>query len=287
LKGVPPMKTKSHYLAFSLLLAAILLLSMAGCSGGNSDFKNISVQDFGTRVQESLPNLKSFETELAMDFDMQGAAADKSMSVKMSITGTGATDLTAKKTRTDMSMQITGKNGTDNIDEKSRIAAYIIEDISYIGTSDNGSEMTWRHETASSTIWEEQPQTAQLMKLLDNSKINSLKTETVQGVRCFLLELNPDPAMLWDTLMSQVGESSGGFSSEEMGNSLKKATVKYWFTQDTLFFKKVYISLDMELDAKTMGVESGQMQYLIVMTQTFNKHNQKTEIQLPVEATKN
>jgi hypothetical protein len=258
---------------------------MAGCSSDNSDFKDISVQDFGARVQENLPNLNSYETELEMSFDMEGVIGDQSTTATMSITATGATDLAAKKTRMDMSMQVKGTSGSENIDQTSRILAYIIEDTSYVGTSDAGEKMNWSHKAVSSTMWEEQLQTEPLMKLLENSKINSLKTETVQGIRCFLVELNPDPSLLWDTLMSQIGESSGGLNSEEMGDSVKKATVKYWFTQDTIFFKKVYISLDMEIDAQTMGAESGEMRYIIEMNQSFNKHNQNIDIQLPAEAT--
>jgi hypothetical protein len=278
------MKTRSYFIAFLTSVAALVFVTIPGCSN-NSDFKDISVQDFGARVHENLPNLNSYETELEMSFNMEGVIDNQSLTTTMTITATRTTDQTAKKTGMDMSMKVKGTAGSDNIDQNERTSIYIIDGTSYVGKSNAEEKMYWSHETATSTMWEEQLQTEQLMKLLDNSKINSLQTETIQGVRCFLLELNPDLTSLWDTISSQIGESSSGTNNENMANFVKKATVKYWFTQDKLFFKKVYIHLDMEMDAEALEADSGSIHYTIEMNQFFNKHNQKLDIHLPPEAT--
>jgi len=269
------------------LLASILLISIPGCSCGDSDFIDISVQDFDESVRESLPNLHSYETTIQMTMCAEGEVEDESATVKYVLKGEGAVDLAAKKTGMEMSVVVNGNNGSETIEQTSRVCSYVIDDMSYTGTSYEDEDMEWQHQAISSSAWEEGLQSEQLVTLFESSQIDCLKAETVQGERCFLVELEPDPALLWDTVMSQIGESSGGTYSEDMGNAMKKTTVKYWFVQDTLFFKRIYIYIDIELDAETMGVNSGQMHYTIEMTIDFNNHNQSMNIELPAEALEN
>jgi len=277
------MKNKNYFPLIILMLVGILLTLIPGCSG-DSDFVDISVQDFDDRVRESLPNLHSYEMAIQVIMNAEGEAEDESATVKYVLQGEGAVDLAAKKTGMEMSVNVKGNSGSETIDQTARVSSYVIDDISYTGTSDENGDMEWQHQTISSSAWEEGLQSEQLIHLFESSQIETLKAETVQGERCFLVELDPDPALLWDTVMSQIGGSSGGTYNEDMGNAMKKTSVKYWFVQDTLFFKRIYIYMDIELDAETMGVNSGEMHYIIEMTMDFNNHNQSMNIELPAEA---
>lgn len=268
-----------------ILAAAMLLTLLTGCGKGGSNTAAISMNDFSQRAQDSLANLHSYETNLQMTVNASGIVEGNPGSVDIIMGGNGAVDITAKKMGMDMSANIKGKSGSESINQASRISTYVIDDVLYTGTTNDNGNMEWKHETASSSVWEEEVQSDQLVKLLGSSQIDSLKTETVEGQQCYLAEVTPDPSQLWDTIMNQMNQSGEGSSfTQDMGNAIKKVTVKYWFIQDTMFIKKAYVYMEMDMDAQALGAESGSMNFVIEMTVIFNNHNQSVKIELPSEA---
>jgi len=279
------MKIRSLYLISALLLVIILLTSMMGCSGGGSNVKGITVQNVGEKVRTALQSLHSYEADMEMAANVEGVVEGQTMALKMSAKANGAMDLEAKKSGTEMAISVTGKAGTEKVDQTTKTSTYIIEDTAYVGTADESGKMTWKTQSAPSSTWDQQQQTQQMMSLLDSSNIKYLKSEKVQSTQCYLVELDPDLNLLWNFIMQQMGSSSPDMDTSQLSNAIKEATVKYWFDQDTLFFRKVYVYIDMEMDAEMLGAKSGSVKYIIELTSDFNKYNTNMNIQLPAEAT--
>jgi hypothetical protein len=265
-----------------LLLAGILLGFLPGCGG--DDTVNISVEELNQGVRENLPNLHSYQTDIQMTMNAEGEVEGETANLNYTLQGQNTIDLTAKKSKMEMTATITGKSGTENIDQKTDLTNYIFDDISYTGTVAEGSDMEWSQKPASSSVWEEEQQSEQMIYLFENSEIKTLKAETVDGEQCFMVELKPDNLALWDAVMSQMGDSSEDSTDDVMGNSIKDTTVKFWFVQDTLFFKKVYIMMDIQVDATSIGASSGYINYELEMTIVYDNHNQSFNIVLPEEA---
>jgi hypothetical protein len=169
------------------------------------------------------------------------------------------------------------------MDESARMTAYIVDDMYYVGTADSSGSMIWDSQSAPSSIWEQQEQTQQFMDLLEGSKVNSLKTEKVDGIPCYLVEIVPDLETLWKLVLGQSGDFTTDVDIDLLGGSLKKVNVKYWFDQDTMFFNKIYVYLDMELDEEQLG-EEGEIRFITEMTMAFQEHNASVDITVPEEA---
>jgi hypothetical protein len=280
------MKIQYRYLITASLLVLILLISMLSCSSGNSNSNGITAENVGGKVQTALQSLRSYEMEMEIALNAEGEAEGQALTMKMSGKANGAVDLDAKKSGVEMALIVTGKSGTEKIDQTTKTSTYIIEDTTYVGTSDENGKVTWQTQPTTSNAWEQQQQTEQLLTLLDSSNIKYLKSEKVQGTQCYLIELEPDPEALLNTVMNQMNGSSSGTDSGLPSDAVKKVTVKYWFAQDSLFLRKAYVLMEMQLNAEDLGAKEGNLTYVIELTMDFNKFNSGVNIILPAEATK-
>lgn len=279
------MKMQSRYMVLILFLMATLLISTLSCKGTEStNAGGVTVQNVAERVQGALLQLNSYETEMEMTMNLDGVVDGESGKIDLTAKANGAADMAARKMWMDMAMSMKGKGGTETIDEVNKISTYIDGDITYVGTTDSTGKMSWQHQTTPSSTWEQKQQIDQFMSLLDNSEIKYLKSEKVQGTQCYLVELDPDLNVLWNLIGQQMGQYTSDMGVDNIGSAVKKVTVKYWFAQDTLFFRKIYINMDMELSAEQMGGTEGQVTVLSEITLDISKHNTSINIKVPEEA---
>ena len=283
------MKKKHLVVLIGLLVISMVLLPVIGCDGddssGDSDGtgQNVTKENVTELVREALIGLNTYEIEMELTMNIEGEVGDEKGEVTISVKADGAMDLAAKRSRTDMAMSLKMRAEGESMDENMRMSAYIIDDTYYLGTSEGSGSMRWDTQSAPSYLWDQQEQTNQLLTLLENSNISYLKTEKVQGVQCYLIEVDADLDTLWDFVLGQSGEFTQGMGLDFMEGSLKKVTVKYWFDRDTLFFRKIYVYIDMELDEEQLG-EEGEIRFITEMTTDFHKHNSSVDITLPEEA---
>src|SRR3989304_1143307 len=145
------------------------------------------------------------------------------------------------------------------------MASYIVGDRQYVGTADEGGEMEWVSQSVPSNAWEKQPVDLQV-ELLKNSKIKFLKSERVNSVQSYVVEIDPNLEMLFETVMQQPGIEEFPLSPQQMKDATKKLTVKYWFAKDTFFLKKAYVYWEMALTPEMLGAEEGHLDLIVELT---------------------
>ncbi len=279
------MKTKAFYVITALLLIILLTPAVSCSQGGVQEpaAQEISAANVADRVQEASKNLKTYHLDMEMTMGMKGVVNGESGDINMSAKSDGAVDLVVKKMGMEMAMSMKGKGGDTTIDEVMKLSTYIIDNMMYTGTTDAQGKTQWQRKQAPSSTW--QNQVDQQIKLLKSSKILYLKSEKVQGVPCYVVELDPDLDTLWGIMMQQSALSQTGMDIPNMKDAVKKVTYKYWLNKDTLFMTKGYGYVEMELTAAQLGQgNTGQLKMVVELTIDFNKLNESVDITLPAGA---
>ncbi|OGO30843.1 MAG: hypothetical protein A2Z29_04030 [Chloroflexi bacterium RBG_16_56_11] len=280
------MKVKSKAISAVLLVTCIWLVSVTGCSGkdGTTGGDDVTAENISSRIQSALSQLNSYEMGMTMTLEMNGMVDGESGDISVSTVVKGAIDTAEKQLYLDLNGSVKGEAGTETIDEVTSISTYIIGDDTYIGYTEGAGEMSWQYQTTSSGTWDQQQQISQLMGVLDTSVIKTFKSEKIEGTNCYLIELDPEPGVVWSLVQSQMGPSAGGSDFNNIGNAIKEMTVKYWLVEDSLFFKKANIKMVLDLGAEQMDATEGQVHLVAEVTMDFDEHNKGTDIKLPEAA---
>jgi hypothetical protein len=129
------------------------------------------------------------------------------------------------------------------------------------------------------------------IELLQTAEVRVLRTEKVKGVDCYMLQLTPDVAQLWQTIMQQMslggeGVPLPGITEELLPEVVSGFTVKQWVAKDTYFLMKAEIDMAMELTPEALGFpgEEGQMTMDITISFLAYNYNKSISIVVPPEA---
>jgi len=263
----------------ALCLSALLLSS---CGGEGSDSNKLNTENVVERVSAALPNIKTYHTEMDMSIHIRGDMMDEKADMNMVMKGNGALDLDEHKAKLEMTMEARGDAAGEKISENNKIMTYILEDMVYVGTSRDSESMAWDHQSLPASAWDQQNQIEQQRKLLASSTVKYVKDETVQGTQCYVVELVPDLKTLWDTVMRQSGMMGNSMDIQSLQDAMKNVTASYWFEKDSLYFKKAYVEMKMEMTPEMIGESGeGQMNMDVEMTLLFDGYNQPVEILVP------
>jgi len=117
-------------------------------------------------------------------------------------------------------------------------------------------------------------------QLLDVSNVQKLNDEVVDGVNCYVLQIDPDLEKYFEIMMSQLETSgSGNLSLGDISDIIEGWSIKQWIAKDTNLIKKIYNQMTMSysfFDQEiTMDME---------ITVVFSNYNTAITIELPEEA---
>jgi hypothetical protein len=276
------MKRKLSLPIITLVVGILLLLPVIGCSSGSS----VNAENVATRAAEAMLNLKTYQLAMDMSLNMAGTISGEAGDINLSANAEGNLDLNAKALAMDVTMSVTGTGGEENIDESLKTSSYIVDNTMYTGYSDGTGAMTWQSQEAPTSMWDQQDQMAQKMKIMQSAQIKYLKSEKVDGLSCYVVELEPDVNTLWETIMAQLSSGEQGLGTLDLQNAVKSMTVKYWFTRDNLFLKKAYVIMVVQMTGEQFGGTAEEtMDLTLDVTVTFDKFNQTVAITVPAEAT--
>jgi len=271
------------------MCAVILIATMTGCKSGTTGgtaADTVTVDNITSRVQEATPNLKTYVVNMDMTMGMKGEIGGEAGDITLSVAAEGSVDMEQRKMGMNMTLDMSGTGGDQQIDETMNALTYIVGDMMYVGTAAEGGDVQWQSQIAPVSTWDQQNQLELQLKLFEGSQITSLRQETVDGVACYRVEISPDLATLWDMVGQQFGDATSGVDVADLKDTIKTVSVRYWFAKDNLFMKKGFVHMEMQLTAAQLGEEGpGSLDMTIEITMDFSKHNQPVTITVPAEAT--
>jgi hypothetical protein len=264
------MKTK--VLGIGLLCAVLLITGIAcketggstGGGGGGAPPPNGA----GMTASEIMENAN---TAANTEFDTYRFIMTMIMTImgeEVTMDATGAVDNVNQEMYMNMEMDM-GELGDMTSD------VYIVDDWMYMTMDMLGMNTGWFKTPLTEDMWEEQDLGGQQFDLLEESvTVELLGIETVSGIECYKVSVNPDMNELWNWAMSQEGmdDMDMGYDVEEM---IDDFTLIAWVAKDTFYTVKTYIDMTMTVEGETTSM---------IMTMTLYAFNNPVYISLPAEA---
>jgi hypothetical protein len=141
-------------------------------------------------------------------------------------------------------------------------------------------------------MWQSQSQFEQQVELLRTAtEVTFHGSEKVNGTDCYVVEIVPDMATLFDILSAskQQMPSMGTIDMEALGMAdwVKEMTVKVWIAKDSYLQIKSAIHMVMEVTAADLGGsedDSGKMTADANIVMICYGYNEDVLIELPAEA---
>jgi outer membrane lipoprotein-sorting protein len=226
----------------------------------------------------------SFDMDLPMTVKAEGGSEPGTMTAEMS--GTGAIDILNRAMQMTMGMEISVP-GTGSQEISAEI--YVLEGWMYTGVDIPGVGENWMKIELTEPVWQQQVQVEQFVELLATAvEVDYKGTETVNGVECYVFEIEPNMDTLRDLLLQET--SSLGMmdlSGLDVAELYQELSVKEWLAKDSYLLQRTEVEMTMEVSPDDVGATSDDFEKMsidIKMTTRFYAYNQPFNVVLPPEA---
>lgn len=235
-------------------LVTVMIVSFTSCA------KEPSAQEIINNVIEAQDDIRAYEFELDMSLDATGEINGETIELTIGVAKNAALDLDNKNMKMVETVNC-AIPGEDTI--KNTVEGYCVDNMVYTMSTEMGQEPEWEKEELSEPDWQQMVQHTfffdHQIELLQTAEVKVLETEKLEGVDCYVLQLFPDVAQLWQTIMQQTLLGAVGLPmSEELEGALKETasnfTVKQWVAKDTHFLMKEDIDMAIELPFEALGL---------------------------------
>lgn len=246
-------------------IAFMFIIFISGCA------TQIANEDIAKEILEASNNIKSYKFDMTNKVDMDISIFGKQQSASMLLAIKSDVDKENKNIFMDMGVTAQGQSGKQ--------LAYVLKDTMYV-KSPQGS---WIKQRFSEEMWQTQSQYDFALELLNDSKVELLEEETIEGKQNYVIKITPNLNKLLKKSFSTLSSSGTQAQSPEGINSskiIKDFFIKIWVQKDTFYISKFnyVISLDSSNEKGegfkiNMNIESRMYDY-----------NKPIKIELPEEA---
>jgi len=256
-----------------IVAGTVVVLLVAGLSGcfEQTPTGTVSAAQIKANALQSTESINSYN--FIMTGEIGTTVGDDSMTA--SFNANGAIDISNQKLKMEMSSSVPEQPAA------TEIAFYIINNVLYSKTGIMGDQQWIKTNiTSLNTIWNSYDQMEMQKQLLEVSNVQKLNDEVVDGVNCYVLQVEPDLEKYFEIMMNQLETSgSGNLSLGDISDIIEGWSIKQWIAKDTNLIKKIYNQMAMSysfFDQEiTMDME---------ITVVFSNYNTAVTIELPEEA---
>ena len=270
----------------AMALVLVMVMPVAACA------IEPSAQEIVDGVIEALGEVTTYQFDMDMTMEMAGEAEGEAFEMTTVMGFSGVLDIEKRQMRADFSTRMTIP-GEDEVDIETEM--YLIDNMGYVMMDVPEMGATWMKSEVSEADWEEMgeqiDQTESQIELLRTAEVKVIGSETIGGIDCYLLQLTPDMAQLWQIVMQQQEIAGGGvpdIAGESIREMFRDFSVKQWVAKDTYFLAKAEIEMIVELTPGALGFpeEEGEMTMDINITLLAGDYNEAVSIILPSGAEK-
>ncbi len=265
------------------LLSLLVLVTVLACLGCGEKTATVNAAQVVDNALAAQVDIESYRLDMEMTISMDGGFGGEEMEATMSIDASLLIDEANKEMEMSMTadMEATGEEA-----EAVEMKMYLVDNTVYMMMAVPDLVPMWIKQEVPTDFWETQATIDQQLELLQDSRTKYLRDEKVEGVDCYVLEITPDLAQLWQTAMQQPWMEELPMEIPNLEDMIKKVSVKQWIAKDTLFLTKVNIQITISVTPEAMGMpeEEGEMSMSIVMDMLAHDYNEPVSIELPAEA---
>ena len=272
-------------LAMSLVL--VMVLSFTTCGEEAEEEVGLpTAQEIVDGVIESFDNVRTYQFDMNMTMDVAGEVEGEALEHTVTMVNSGALDLDNSQMKADLSA---GSN-----DEMMRLEMYIIDGVLYAMPEAPGEEPIWMREEMSVERWEITKGVSGIdnyKELLKTAQVKVIGSEKVKGIDCYVLQLTPEIAELYQTAMDPVGGMGREgmlppIPEELLQEMFRSFSVTQWIAKDTYFLMKAEIDMAIDTTPEFMDYLGEEVEISMDIKLDFlaYNYNQPVSIVLPPEA---
>lgn len=271
-----------------LLILALIAVAFSGCTEKGPSAKEPTPGEIKTLMIDSVANLSSykFNIESAQQIDVTNRSIkDGNVStIKVMTVGNGAVNLTGRAMGVVQSLNIISDN---NNTTSGRSETYILNDTIYMSMDGNWTALKLPD---ADLIWIRQNIVMNQAELINNSQIELVGSEVVNGQDAYKVKVVPSMNTYAAVLSEQVG-SILPVAALNITEVYKNSSLNWvsWITKDTHLLEKNEIQMGLVVTPETIGMKANEtgdfeMHVNTDATTTFSSFNQPVNIVLPEEA---
>jgi outer membrane lipoprotein-sorting protein len=269
----------------AISLALTLSLAAFGCGEGELTQEDIERIVAEAATANAAVNTVSFDMEMEMLIDT--VSQDESVQMTMVADGAGTIDQADQKLKITMNMNM---DIPELGQEDMTMEIYATEGWMYLKMDIPGLGEQWVKMPMTEDMWQSQSQFEQQVELLRTAQeVTFHGSETVNGTDCYVVEIVPDMAVLFEIMSQQQmpGMEDMGIDGLDMTDWFKEMTVKVWIAKDSYLEIKSDIHMIMEVTAADLGASQDDLEKMTMdmnMTMTMHDYNEEVSIELPAGA---
>ena len=271
----------------TMSLVLVMVLSFATCGEEAEEEVGLpTAQEIIDGVIESFDNIRTYQFDMNMTMDVAGEVEGEAVEHTVTMVNSGALDLDNSQMKADLSA---GSN-----DEMMRLEMYIIDGVLYAMPEAPGEEPIWMREEMSVERWEITKGVSGIdnyKELLKTAQVKVIGSEKVKGIDCYVLQLTPEIAELYQTAMDPVGGMGREgmlppIPEELLQEMFRSFSVTQWIAKDTYFLMKAEIDMAIDTTPEFMDYLGEEVEISMDIKLDFlaYNYNQPVSIVLPPEA---
>jgi hypothetical protein len=275
------------------LVCMVLVLSVAfaACNGAPGEQEGLPTgEEVYANAVAAMADVQSYRFDVDLAMDMSGEMEGSSIDYDVSFSSEGAVDFVLEKIKMlmDMSMSMSGA-GVDEESYAMTLELYLIDGMAYVNTDMLGMDSGWTKETASMDEWDEVDFVVSQMGLLELAELDVTGVEKVNGVECYVVQITPELANLWQVAMQQADITGTGMfelpASVDFGEIIQDFSVKQWYAKDTYYMIKSAMDFSMYITPELVGEEGeGEVSASVNLGMNAYDYDEPVSIVLPEEA---
>lgn|GEM_PF-4859424 len=265
---------------FVLALCSIMLVASVACKAGSS-YGGMTAEQIIQNMEAAALSRSSVHlegTEIVSGTVQETWGEQSLINMVANITGDIDTKNLELSMNIDMDMNMTTGGHTEN--QMMNMQMYLVDGWMYEGMDMMGKNYWYKIDFTDvfDEMYEQQRDSMlQSEELIEDAiEVNVVDEETVNGVVCWKLDIQPDLERLFDWAQSEMSDIIGNLPSDvDLGEMFQDIAVTEWVAKDTYY----PIRCDMTM---TMNIEGAEFDASATMN--YSNFNQPVTITLPAAA---
>jgi hypothetical protein len=246
----------------STVSCAVLLIACSACCGG------------GNLVPNSMTAAELVEAALAAEEGLDSYQFTGAVIGAMTGGTTTVVDVSGAIDQHNRALHINMSHTGHN----ESMQLYVVDNWEYIRVYGPNLSSTWNKTAVTEDTWAVRNLPMQQVKALSNSiRVNYLGTETVGGIECYKLEVEPDPVQLLQWFTGEA-DMEGLDPSIDVSDMVSEPSLTVWVAADTNYIVQTVIEATLSIDLEYLVMSIVQS-----ISMTRSQFNQPVYIELPLD----
>jgi hypothetical protein len=271
-----------------ILLFLAMLLTSSGALGqkNRASLDELTNSALQSLVVDSSARLESYRffMEMEQEIELVNLSSGEAQKLYTRSLGYGLANMTDRALKLSMA-SLTYADGDEENSSAIALEEYLINDTLYIKVD---GDWTALNMPGLADAGFSQNTMAQQLKMINQSRLSLIGSETVDGQDCYKVRAEMDMSTLADQLSEKttalVPMLSMNYNELFRNMSLE---VYYWISKDTLHLKKTDLVETFSITPQSLGLpanESMEMRINAEVSMLFGGFNESVNIRLPAEA---